>query len=116
MNFNLSGLTTGLMTFEDRLDAAVHMFADTAAQKLQGDARDNAKWTDRTGDARRRLTATTEKVPDGYQIKLAHGVDYGMALELAHQMRYAIIEPTIRYTGTLEIMPAFEGLLNSLRM
>lgn len=55
----------------------------------------NAPWQDRTGAARAGLTATVE----GNAITLAHGVDYGLWLEIANQGKYAIIAPAIDYWG-----------------
>lgn len=116
MSFKMdtSGLEKGLAMFEDKSDIAIRMFAETSVLKLQNDARENAKWTDRTGDARKRLTGSVGKIAKGYRLSLAHGVNYGMWLELAHEERFSIIEPTIRFTGTFEIMPALENLLNKL--
>ncbi|MEG0579570.1 MAG: hypothetical protein RR490_06605, partial [Niameybacter sp.] len=111
---NTSGLEKGLSMFEDRADMAVGMFAEISALQLQNDARVNAKWTDRTGAARQRLTGSAGKVAKGYRLTLAHGVDYGIWLELAHEKRFEVIEPVIRFTGTFEIIPGLENLLNKL--
>src|SRR5688500_10891929 len=53
----------------------------------------NAPWQDRTGAARAGLTATVE----GNAVTLAHGVDYGLWLEIANQGRFAIIAPAIDF-------------------
>lgn len=110
--FDLQGLSRGLSTLDDRIDTAVRVYGMTAAAQMESDAKDNAKWTDRTGAARQRITGRLEKYSKGYRIKLAHGVDYGLWLELAREKRYAIIEPTILYSGTFVVMPGFENLMN----
>ena len=51
---------------------------------------------------------------NGYRITLAHGVEYGIWLELAHEKRYAIIQETIDHVGSLEIMPAFNRFLERI--
>ena len=51
---------------------------------------------------------------NGYRITLAHGVDYGIWLELAHEKKYAIIPETIRVVGDGEILPGFERLIERL--
>jgi hypothetical protein len=96
------------------MNAAVQMFADTKAQYLQGEAQENRPWTDRTGEARKRLRGSYEKTVTGYRLVLAHGVDYGQWLELAHEKRYAIIEPTIRLCSP-KIMKDFKGMMNRIK-
>lgn len=112
--FDLSGLLEGMTSAEDRVDAAVRRLAEVGAIKLEDSAKQNARWEDRTGDARRRLKGDVLPVSNGYKLRLAHGVDYGKWLELAHEKRYAIIEETIQKVGSDEIMPAFRRLLDRL--
>lgn len=108
------GLLNGLEFFGDKSQAAILMYAETAALSLQNHARNNAPWTDRTGHARQRLRGDVLTVANGYKIRLAHGVDYGMWLELAHEKRFAIVQPTIQLKSS-EVMKGFQGLLNKLR-
>ena len=51
---------------------------------------------------------------NGYRIRLAHGVDYGIWLELANEKRYAIIDETVKHVGDSEVMPAFQNLMDRL--
>lgn len=106
-------LLSGLNTFETRAEASMSMYVDTAALTLQSYMRENAPWMDRTGHARQRLTATASRVAKGYKITLAQGVDYGIFLELAHEKRFAIIQPTITAKGP-EVMAGFTNLLGRL--
>lgn len=112
-SMDMSGLEAGLKSFMGKSEAAIRMYAETAAVDLQSHMRDNAPWTDRTGHARQRLTGTVTKVTGGYKITLAHGVDYGIWLELAHEKRFAIIQPTILIKSN-EVMTGFEKLLERL--
>lgn len=107
-------LMSGLANFEDRAEAAIRAYAETSALKLQNSARQNARWTDRTGQARQRLTGTCLTVANGYELQLAHGVSYGKWLELANEKRFAIIPETINTVGNGQIMPGFQNLLNKL--
>ncbi len=107
-------LANGLKVFSERQEQALGMYADTAAQMLQSHMKNTAPWTDRTGEARRRLSAKSEKVENGYQIELAHGVEYGINLELDYEKRYAVIQPTILEKSN-EVMQGFQGLLNRFR-
>lgn len=113
-SLDISGMLNGLSDFESKKDAAVRMFAEQGALKLQNYARENRKWTDRTGQARQRLHGYVGEIPNGYRISLAHGVDYGLWLELANEKRFAIIQPTIEYVGAKQIMPGFERLIERL--
>ena len=81
---------------------------------MQTYAQQKAPWTDRSGRARQTLKGSTEKQPQKRIIKIAHGVDYGLWLELAHEKRFAIIPDTLRYVGQQEIMPAFKDLMRGL--
>lgn len=112
--FDLSGMVAGLTNLESASDKAIRMYAEQGALQLQNFARENRKWTDRTGQARQRLHGYVGAIPEGYRITLAHGVDYGLWLELAHEKRFSIIPQAIEYVGTFEIMPGFEHLIERL--
>lgn len=114
IRFDISGMVNGLTSAQDRAEAAIRMYAETGAHKLQTEAKNNARWTDRTGRARAGLNSYVSAVANGYRIALAHGVNYGIWLELAHEKRFSIIPQTIEYVGTFEIMPGFQNLLNRL--
>lgn len=113
-NFDPSKLNNGLSELPFRVDAAVKMFAETGAQKMRTYSQEHRRWTDRTGHARQRLTAYVTKTDSGYKITLAHGVDYGLWLELAHEKKYGIIPETLRVVGEGEIMPGFNRFLEGV--
>ena len=114
LKFDLSGMVSGLADCESKADIAIRMLSEHGALQLQNFARENRRWTDRTGHARQRMHGYVGDIPEGYRITLAHGVDYGLWLELAHEKRFAIIPQTIEYVGTFEIMPGFERLIERL--
>jgi hypothetical protein len=66
---------------------------------MQNDAKANATWTDRTGNARTGLFGTSEAdfATKVVTIYLSHGavIDYGVWLELAHSGSYAVIMRTM---------------------
>ncbi len=115
IRFDITDMTNKLASMENKVDVAIRVFAEQGAQKLENEAKNNARWTDRTGNARGRLNGRVEKRADGYRLVLSHGVDYGIWLELAHEKRFSIIPETINYVGTFEIMPAFERFMERLR-
>ena len=114
MRMDISELASGLQKISTRTETAIQMLAEQGGKKLENFAKENRKWTDRTGHARQRLTGGSEKSGSIYRIFLAHGVDYGIWLELAHEKRFSIIPQAIEYVGTFEIMPAFSRLMERL--
>jgi uncharacterized membrane protein YccC len=114
LRFDASQIESFLTTANDRFNAALDMYSETACKKLQSDARANAKWKDRTGDARKRLTGYRERRHNGIRLVLAHGVDYGLWLELAHEQRYAILQQTVNKLGP-EILRGLDRLMERMK-
>lgn len=115
LKFDYGSLKRGLQSFEILSDNAIRIYAETTAKNFEGYARENRSWQDRTGDARKGLTGYVKKTLFGYRVVLAHTVDYGIWLELAHEKKNAIIEPTIRLKSP-EVMRGFNKLLNGIRV
>jgi hypothetical protein len=92
-------LAKAIEQYGDRVLVAVTAVAGRIATLMQNDARANAPWTDRTGNARTGLFGTAERdvARSLVTIYLSHGadIDYGKWLELANAGRYAVIERTI---------------------
>lgn len=89
------------------IDRVVRLNAVTAEAYMKK----NAKWTDRTGNARRGLSARVTRSRWGRKITLSHGVSYGIWLEVRWAGRYAILNPSVR-----EITPRImSGLRDAMR-
>ena len=112
-DINVDNLLNGIAAVDKKAQAAVEMYAKHQAKNLESYAKKNAPWADRTGMARKSLNATTEKRDNGIRITLAHGVDYGLWLELAHEKRLAIVKPTIELRGN-EVLKGYADLLNKM--
>ena len=110
---DLDHLEKGIVLYDQRAIEAVGIFANTQAKNLERDAKKNRPWIDRTGEARKRLTGYVERIEHGYRIILAHGVDYGIWLELANEGKYGIVGKMIDIEAPF-IMRDFEGLLDKL--
>lgn len=83
-----------------RIRRGVRLLAERYAPEIEAYMKAEALWTDRTGNARQTLSAEVEQTAeDMVTIILAHGVDYGIWLELAHGGNWAIINPTIDVFG-----------------
>lgn len=114
MNIDADKLIEGLTMLQAKTDKALWAFSEAGALKMQTYAQNNAPWTDRSGSARQRLKGSVSKDSDTYILQIAHGVDYGVWLELAHEKRFAILPETIMKVGREEIVPAFVNLLDKL--
>ena len=112
-----STLSQGFDIFTKKAQVALLMYAKMEAIDLQNQMRNNAPWTDRTGHARQSLTGSAyRESPTTITIKLAHGsnIPYGIYLELAHEKRYAIIDPTIQANQN-NVMKNFQYLIDKLK-
>lgn len=112
-DMNIENLKNGIVAVDKKAQAAVEMYAKNQSKMLESYAKQKAPWTDRTGMARKSLNATTEKKENGIRITLAHGVDYGLWLELAHEKRFAIVKPTIELKGN-DVLKGYENLLGKI--
>jgi len=65
------------------------------AAQIENQSKQNAPWTDRTGNARNTIYAFVEQ--NGKNLELLHGigVEYGKYLETSNQGKFRIIKPTI---------------------
>lgn len=95
-DYDQSKFSNNMDKFSSKLGAAVLMYANTKATQLEASMKRNRPWTDRTGMAKALLrTVVTQPDQNTIRITLAHGVSYGIWLELAHGKRYAIVNPTL---------------------
>jgi hypothetical protein len=86
--------------------------AEAKAREMETWAKTNAPWTDRTGAARRGLSATVEGSRDNTTIVLRHGVEYGLWLEVANGGRFAIIAQAIDIFGA-SLMDELQRMIRS---
>lgn len=85
--------------YGEKVLVAVAAVAGRIATIMQNSAKNNAPWTDRTGNARSGLFGTVETDLSRQMviIYLSHGVtiNYGVWLELAHSGKFGVIMRTI---------------------
>ena len=116
LDYNQSDLKKNLDKMSVKLGAVVLMYAATKASELQAKMKTNRPWTDRTGMAKALLNAKVSQPSKNIvRITLAHGVKYGIWLELAHEKNYAIIAPTIREEGP-RIVKDLNNLMPKLKL
>jgi hypothetical protein len=76
---------------------------DSIAESLLGDAKTNAPWNDRTGDARAGLEVEVSDEGGDVVVTLMHTMEYGEWLETIQSGRFAIIMPTLeKYAGEVQ--------------
>lgn len=116
LNYNESTLKKNLDKMGIKLGAVILMYSATKASELQSKMKLNRPWTDRTGMAKALLTAKVSQPSQTIvRITLAHGVEYGIWLELAHEKNYAIIAPTVREEGP-RIVEDLDNLMSKLKL
>lgn len=81
------------------LHAGLAAYTKNFAKRVEAYAKENAPWKDRTGEARRGLTAKGEQRLTQYTITLFHTMEYGLWLEVRWSGKFAIIRPTIQTLG-----------------
>lgn len=98
--WDFNTLTPAVKRLPLRIDRAVATIVEREADVAEAYARNNAPWRDRTTNARNGLTARAGHVPlKEHTITVAHGVPYGIWLEVRHGGKYRIIVPTINEAG-----------------
>lgn len=92
----IEDIQRNLDVYAQKIHDAMLGVAQYFAPVLETEAKNNAPWTDRTGNARQGLNGFAEDVSATLvEIYLAHKMDYGVWLELKNSGRYAIILPTL---------------------
>lgn len=101
---------TNFKAVEKKVKAAIGVYADTAAKTMEGYAKENAKWTDRTGNARNSILGEFGWKGNKAVITLSGNMEYSVYLELANGKKYAILSPTIQKYST-EILRGYQRLV-----
>ena len=114
IRFDAKQVLNNLSKAETKTQVAIKMFATEGAKKFQNYAKLHRPWTDRTGHARQRLTGWVETFSDKTRIHIGHGVDYGIYLELCHEKRFAILQPTVNACSA-EVLAGFSELMRYLK-
>jgi hypothetical protein len=94
---SVDDLAASIDAYAASIERAVLAAAAVLAARAEEDAKNNAPWTDRTGDAREGLHAFVADAQGIVSIYLAHGPDigYDIYLETLRGGQHAIIAPTL---------------------
>jgi hypothetical protein len=112
--FKPSRLVANLRHFDGDVNALVGATVDFRTDKSISFMKTNAKWTDRTGNARATLNATAKHSDTSHEIRLYGGMPYQIWLEVRFGGRLAIIGPAVKYQG-LALMNQLRGLISKLQ-
>lgn len=106
----IDAMIAALTDYQNKVLGAIGAVADYIAPIMETFAKQNASWTDRTGNARQSLHGFVEEVSkEIIDIYLSHGMDYGIYLETRFQGRFAIIYPTLE-AHFAQIMQMLQGI------
>lgn len=114
IRIDASKLLANLESAETKSQVAIRMYAQEGAKKFENYAKNHRPWTDRTGCARQRLVGWVEVMANKVRIHIGHGVDYGVYLELCHEKRYAILQPTVNAMSK-EVLEGYETLMRYIQ-
>jgi hypothetical protein len=107
-------LVANVRGLEPKLSKVIAGIMLASAPKVANYARTNAPWRDRTGNARQGLAAKYSASGGVHRIDLAHGMPYGIYLEVKNAGQYAIIVPTIIVQGQA-IMASIKGAMGKIQ-
>jgi len=90
-----------LEKYGDQMEKVALEAVGASMAEAEREAKLNAPWTDRTGNARNSIAGTlAEKQGDTVLGHLLIGVYYGVFLELKNHGKYRIVFPTIEWEAT----------------
>lgn len=108
---DISKALKSIAEVELKMKAAIGLYADTSAKKLESHAKNNASWTDRTALARKTISGGYEWKGNKCLIFVSGNTDYFEYLEFTNEKKYAILYPTIN-----QLSPSIiRGMNNLLR-
>ena len=88
--------------YTDAILRGIMAIANRRAPEIENWMKENAPWTDRTGNARQTLFTEVQQVTDKMvHIIVSHGVHYGLFLEVKNAGKYAIVNPAIDHWGPI---------------
>ncbi|GIM29823.1 hypothetical protein CPJCM30710_24890 [Clostridium polyendosporum] len=114
LSFDIGDVLKNMAVINDKVEKATYLYAETAGKKIEGDAKKNAHWIDRTGLTRQGLNTKVVKTTSGIDIRLSSPTYQFKYLELAHEKKYAIAWPTIKkFKG--EVLTGWANVISKIR-
>lgn len=113
LSWDTKDVLNRLNSIQAKTRASLQIIADSAVKAMETYAKNTARWTDRTGNARQRLKGSTRWEQSALIAAISHNVDYGMWLELCHEKKYAILEEALN-SQAQALLDAYERFLNKV--
>lgn len=111
--WNSTTLFKNVETLAPKLDRALAAAVEYAATRSENYMKKNASWQDQTSNARNGLNTVPFHQGTTHGYHLAHGVPYGIWLEVRWDGRYGII-PQATQQGGMMVMSLMTKLLAGL--
>lgn len=87
---------TNMSAIKQRSMFAAEKVGQNAASRMEGEAKRNARWTDRTGLARQTITGYSGWQGKKLRMGISGNMEYSAYLELGHEGRFAILWATVQ--------------------
>ncbi len=100
-SFDTRSIIAFIEALKRRSHGSIINAGQQSADKMVQYAKENARWTDRTGNARRTIAPVNlfgepdSKQANYYYIGVCGNMPYSVSLELGHSGKYAILQPTV---------------------
>lgn len=125
VHVDIEEVTSGLYKYANFTRARCRKYLKEECEELENYMKANAPWKNRTGDARRGLSAKYTETDQGkttlLTIELSHSdevpygkyLEYGFTTPSGRFLQFPIVEPTARLKGAM-VLKGMEGILNKL--
>lgn len=107
---SVEAVARNMEIYGEEFKVACKVVTNTVGHLCKNYAQTNARWKDRTGNARQGLFFSSKVTDKEITIILAHRMEYGFWLELAHQRRYKILEEALE-KHVAEFLDALKELI-----
>lgn len=117
----LNELINSLDQYDDKCNRAFSVYGKIKALDLENKAKKTAKWTDRTGQARKSIKGEFKEAKNKYALELSgcakneYKKEYFQYLENGKMKKYSILEPTIKENAD-EVVKGFVDVLSKIEL
>ena len=95
MRVDIQSVVNNLSELQTRIPVAANLYGQTAAAQLEADAKQNAPWTDRTGNSRQTIQGDSQLMGHIIRISISGFTPQFKFLEKKKKKKWAILNPTI---------------------
>ena len=87
---------TNMSAIKQRSMFAAEKVGQNTATRMEGEAKRNARWTDRTGLARQTITGYSGWQGKRLRMGVSGNMEYSVYLELGHEGKFAVLWATVQ--------------------